>query len=332
MVPPLRMSMSQTPWPALASAKFQRVSASAMRASACLRASMSSICETRWSGAPCLAVANDRTGKPRPDRRAVLVQVALLEMVGIDFARAHALHRFAADRDIVGMRDLEEGQRLQLGTRIAEHGGEGRVRLRRYGRRAPTTATPIAESSMARRKRCSLSAMRRRSRRVCSMISPPSNGSVTTIPTANWKPKAKPPFDGSRPGSAPPPPDRPAWRRPRRRRPPDRTAPGRRRRSSAEREPAGTETAPSWTAASASSVLAPTIAASRASRNGLDKSARRARETIIRTGNRTAKPSASPATQRQNDCISGHASMCRRGRRKQRGGKRRRGHAAQQRT
>ena len=195
-----------------------------------------------------------------------------------------------------------------------------------------TTTTPIAESSMARRKRCSLSAMRRRSRRVCSMISPPSNGSATTIPTANWKPKAKPPFDGSTPGSAPAT-AKPASVPP--------TAPQATARSNGARKTApiirGTRTRRKgncvhWTAASASSVLAPTIAASRASRNGLDKSARRARDTIIRTGNRTAKPSVSPATQRQNDCISGHASIGPRGRRKQRGAERRRRHAAQHRT
>ena len=73
------------------------------------------------------------------------------------------------------MGDLEERQRLHLVPGVAQHGGEGRVdSMMRPS--SPTTTTPIAEFSMARRKRCSPSAMRRRSTRVCSMISAPSNG------------------------------------------------------------------------------------------------------------------------------------------------------------
>ena len=140
------------------------------------------------------------------------------------------------------------------------------------------------------------------------MISPPSNGSTTTIADGEAGSRRQSRRStGSRPGKR-------AGHLQADQRGADRAAGDgqieRRqedgRRSSAERGPEGRETASSWTAASANSALAPTIAASRASLNGLDKPARRARDTIIRIGNSTAKPSASPATQRQNDCISGH--------------------------
>ena len=176
-----------------------------------------------------LAVADDRPGQPCPDGRAVLVQVALFEMVGIRFARAHALHRFTADCDVVRMRELEEGQRLEFVRANSRAWRQRTGSASTIRPSSPTTTTPIAESSMARRKRCSLSAMRRRSTRVCSMISPPSNGSITTMPTAELEAEGKAAIRRVEAGQARRrPPIRPAWRRPRRRRPPGRAAPGRR--------------------------------------------------------------------------------------------------------
>ena len=130
------------------------------------------------------------------------------------------------------------------------------------------------------------------------------------MPTASWKPKAKPPFEGSRPGSVP------ATTNPISVAP---TAPHATAMSSGARKAAasisGTITSSSGNcvqlaAASANSVLAPMVAASRASRLAPSSPASEARDTIISTGNSTAKPSPSPATQRQNVWIGCQSSDC----------------------
>lgn len=74
-------------------------------------------------------IANDRTGKMSPDGRSVLPEITLLEVEGIDRARLQIVHRLPPDQQIVGMRDLEESQRLDLFACVAKHGGEGRIGL-----------------------------------------------------------------------------------------------------------------------------------------------------------------------------------------------------------
>ena len=50
-------------------------------------------------------------------------------MESVDLALFQADHRVPADLQIVGMRDLEEGQRLDLFAAITKHGGESRIGL-----------------------------------------------------------------------------------------------------------------------------------------------------------------------------------------------------------
>src|SRR5947208_10080247 len=80
---------------------------------------------------------------------AVLAEIALLEMEGMDLAFLQAHHRLAADLQIVGMRDLEESQRLDFHAGISEHVGEGGIGLkdaaiegRQWRRQSPNPPWP----------------------------------------------------------------------------------------------------------------------------------------------------------------------------------------------
>ena len=61
---------------------------------------------------------------------AVLAEIALLEMEGMDLAFLQAHHRLAADLQIVGMRDLVESQRLDFRAGVSDHVGEGGIGLK----------------------------------------------------------------------------------------------------------------------------------------------------------------------------------------------------------
>lgn len=65
----------------------------------------------------------------RPDSCAVLLKVTLLELEGVDRASLDAFHGFPPDMQVVRVRDLEKGQRLDLFRVVAEHRGEGRIGL-----------------------------------------------------------------------------------------------------------------------------------------------------------------------------------------------------------
>ena len=58
---------------------------------------------------------------------AVLARISLLDATAFLFAREHAVHRVLQSRDVIGVRDIDQRQRAQLGFAVADELAEGGV-------------------------------------------------------------------------------------------------------------------------------------------------------------------------------------------------------------
>ncbi len=75
------------------------------------------------------AVALRSDGEAHPDGRTVLAQVTLLDLEGLDLARAQLQPKLVGDAHVAGMGNLPHRQREQLLLRVIEHLAELRVRV-----------------------------------------------------------------------------------------------------------------------------------------------------------------------------------------------------------